>query len=421
MPTHLDQMAERLPHLYREGELLRGLLAIAAIQMEIAEEEARSIQRSHWFDTTLDLGEAVRLALPLDIPLEEWQSNLAEYRSWVHAIRNARLQEGAVTVAALQGFVLQYSQGFQRAVRIQVLPEPLVWGDDTAENELVFLENPPLRRYERMPGLEPLQRFSITQNGLFEAPAAFLLTGLPEGPECVPVIANLTTGQALVFIGNVPTGARLWLRPTEAGEVQAFLENEDVSDRLRSVADLQPGVAWSEAGTPARAITLTRGVNDLWFLPVAHYDALGLDRFLLALADLLMTQGRWDEAKFDKALFYQHAAVDLRMTWVEAQPATIEIKLPAASLANREGELEESLLERDRLTLSLNRAVQKLKAAGIRAAVTLEPFAEVQGQADNLRRVPAPRFREVGPTGADAMPDAGGVFAVTGFNDSTFR
>lgn len=421
MATHLDAMIERLPHLYREGELVQAMLALVAVQLGIAEEDAREIQRAHWFNTTLHLDEAVRLALPLDIPLEEWQFNLAEYRAWVHAIRDARLQDGAVTVPALQNFVVQYAKAYEDAVRIQVLPETLVWGDSTAQNELVFLENPPLRRYDRMPGLEPLFRFTVANQGLDETPAAFLFIGLPGAPESVPVIANLTTGQAIVFLGNVPPGARLWIRPTAANQVEAFLEDADVSDRLRSISELQPGVAWSQADSPAQAITLARGDNEMWFLPVAHYDALGLDRFLLGLADLLLTQGRWDQSSFDHALFYQHPAVLLNLSWVETQPATLQIKLPAGMLSNRAGEFEESLAERERLSLSLNRAVQKLKASGVQAQVKLEMFGEIQAQGDFLRILGAPTFHEVGPTGADAMPDAGGIFEVTGYNDSTFR
>src|SRR5690606_21730051 len=172
MPTHLEQMTERLPHLYREGELVQGLLALAATQMEIAEEEARAVQRSHWFDATLDLGEATRLALPLDIAREEWQTNLREYRAWVHAIRDALLRHGSVTVDALQRFVVQYASAYQVALGLRVLPQALVWGDRTAQQELVFEENPPLRRVHTLSGIEPLQRFSVTQNGLFETPAA---------------------------------------------------------------------------------------------------------------------------------------------------------------------------------------------------------------------------------------------------------
>jgi hypothetical protein len=192
---------------------------------------------------------------------------------------------------------------------------------------------------------------------------------------------------------------------------------------MRSIAGLRPGVAWenSQVQQPARALVLKRGRNDLWFLPIAHFDALGLDRFLLALADLVLQQGRYDQSDFDQALFYQDPAVNLRITWVETQPASFEIQLPAGALLNRAGELEESLQERQYLGFSLDQGVQKLRAAGIGARVRMRPFEETQGQIDRVVAVLPLVQREVGPTGADRLPDAGGLFEVTEFEGSTFR
>ena len=74
------------------------------------------------------------------------------------------------------------------------------------------------------------------------------------------------------------------------------LERQDVTDRLRTITNVVPGEPWTtpQVQAPARALRLGRGENRLLFLPVAHYDMLGLDRFLLALADLALEQGRWD-------------------------------------------------------------------------------------------------------------------------------
>ena len=426
-PARVGAMADRLPTLYRDGELIRGLLAQYAVQIEDLSEEAIGVQRAHWFETTLELSEAARLAALLDIPPEPWQG-LGEYRAWVPALRDARLSRGAVTPAAIQTFVADYARGYQAAVGITALPElPRVdWPDEPQPGAVAFVENPRRRRYVRAPligGIEPLHQFSVTQRGLDESPVGLLLAGLPTAPECVPVIANLTSGQALIFLGSVPPGARLWLRPLADGTVEGRLEGTDVSDRLRSVSGLVPGVPWNESRVerPARALVLRRGRNALWFLPVAHFDALGFDRFLMALPDLLLAQGRYDESAFDHALFYQDPAVVLRLSWVETEPASFEVHLPGGSLRNLSGELEESLVERDRLTFSLNLGVQKLKAAGVAAAVRLRPFAEEQRQSDALTGVMPIVQRERGPSGADRLPDSGGVFEVTRFEASTFR
>ncbi len=421
----IEALVSRLPQLYRDGELIADVLELAALQLEVLDEDAREVQRAHWFDAALELEEAAGLAAVLDIAPEPWQ-NLGEFRAWLHSLRNAMLRGGAVTVEALQGFVADYTRRYQAVVGVRAVPPITTWSETPSPGEPGFIETPLRRRYDRAPtfgGIEPLHRFSLEQKGLDETLGGFLLVGLPSAPESVPVIVNLTTGQALLFLGNIPPGARLWIRPTQDGGVDASLEGEDVNDRMRSVSGIEPGTPWSNAKVeePARGLTLARGKNDLWFLPVAHFDALGLDRFLLALADLLLRQGRYDETAFDQALFYQPPAVVLRVTWVETQPASFEIHLPAGSLLNPPNGLDRALQDRDRLGYSLNQAVQKLKAAGVAAEVQMRPFLETQGQMDRLTAVLPLTNREVGPSGADRLPDAGGVFEVTDFNDSTFR
>ena len=173
--------------------------------------------------------------------------------------------------------------------------------------------------------------------------------------------------------------------------------------------------------TPAQAITLERGSNQLWFFPLAHYDEDGLNRFLYALPDQQQTQGRFDQTTFNHSLFYQPPAVLLYVVWQESQPATFDIKLPAGLLRSREGELAEAISAVERLDFSLNSGVGQLAAAGVRNSVTFEPLRESQPLGDYLKAVMPVVVREVGPTGADALPESGGVFSVTEFENSTFE
>jgi hypothetical protein len=164
-----------------------------------------------------------------------------------------------------------------------------------------------------------------------------------------------------------------------------------------------------------------RGENRIWFLPVAHYDLLGLDRFLLALADLALEQGRWDEAMLDHSVFYQDAAVNLAAGWIESEPASIEVLMPTQSVRRNpiaSGTADE---ERERLRGAIDLGVKRLKAAGVRSTVRALAFSEMQGQADYLTTVLPLTIKEIGSTGADSMPEAGGLFDVTGYSDSTFR
>jgi hypothetical protein len=418
-------MLARLPQLYRDGELVRAVMEQPALQLEIMDEDRNEVQRAHWFDAVLELDEAGGLGALLDITPEPWQ-RLHEYRAWVHSIREAMLRRGAVTPRALEQFVVDYSRRYQVATGVRVWDTAQAWSYEPSTSGPALVENPLHRRYDYAPlsgGIEPLHQFSVVQKGLDETLAAFLLVGLPTAPEYAPVIANLTAGQALVFLGTIPPGARLWMRPTDDGSgLEATLEGRDVTGQMRSISGLQPGSAWSnlQVQDPAQSLVLRRGKNDLWFLPVAHLDVFGLDRFLLALADLLLQQGRYDQVGFDSALFYQDPAVLLRMTWLESEPASVSIQLPPGRLLSPAGQLGESLEERDRLQFSLNSAVQGLKAAGVKATVEMPPFREIQGQGDLITGVMPIVQREIGPTGADRLPDLGAVFEVTDFDESTF-
>ncbi len=389
-------MMERLPPLYREGEILAGLVAVLGLQNEILDEETFEVQRAHWFDTCLNVEEAAALADVLDIAPEPWQS-LREYRAWVHSLRNARLTEGSVTVGALQLFIEQFTTGYERANRVSLVTNPTPG----------IVENPARVVSHRIGLTEPLHRFEITNRGLDPAPMLVLLNALGDGgPEYAPMVANLSTGDAVVFRDTIPAGQRLLLIPGETGPL-AFLEGRDVSNRLRV-----------EGENP---LILDRGENELRFLPLAHFDTPGLDRFLLDMADPSFGQGRWERSAFDRSLFYQDPAVTMSLAWTETTPATVRADVAAEAMRSAPGSLDEALAARDELAMGLDVALIDLTAAGIRSTVRMAAHGDAQPAVDRLKMVLPITHREVGPTGADRLPDAGGLFDVTDFDDSTLR
>lgn len=462
--ARLREMLDRLPTLYRDGELVTGVLGAPALQLEILDEDLLEVQRSHFFDATLEREEAARLADVLDIPLESWQT-LSEYRTWVHALRNARLRHGAVTVRAITQFVDEYMRGFQRADDIRAVPDrdpskmtmdewmirvPLPLGSEEEqdprspqhrafqEGRPVFLENPPQRRFERVPssgGIEPLHQFQIVQRGLDESYGSFMMVGLPGEPECTPAVINVTTGQALIYLDKIETGKRLWINSTPDGSATAELEGTDVTAKLVSVSGLVPGQAWSrDTVDPApKAIRMVRGENRMWFLPIAHYNSPGLDRYLLALADLMLKQGRYDQTGYDRSLFYQSPAAQLRVSWVETRPATFEIQLPAGTMLSpeppvtaitpqdRQNWLARWHENREQLLVSLNQGVRKLRGAGIDAEVKMLPLSDTQRQHDRLVMILPKTIREQGTMGADRLVESGGTYDVTDYEQSIFR
>lgn len=428
--AHLDQIIGRLPQLYRDGAMVRGVLGAPAVQVEVVDQVMREIQRAHWFETTLNLEEAARIAGVLDIAPEAWQT-LGTYRGWVNALRDARLREGSVTPRALQVFVAEYVRAFAAATGERVVPEPDVlddpdeWATVPSPFAPALVENPKRRVFFTPSGaqLEPLAQFTVQQRGIDPALPSLLFIGTPVAGESGLVLVNVTTGHALSYAGVVAPGQRLWLTPESGGTMRARLEDDDTTHLLRSIEGVTPGQPWTPADevTPPRAMTLLPGTNQLWFLPLARYDLRGLDRATLAMPDLSLMEGRWDNTAFDASVFFQEPGVLLRMGWREAVPASFEIQLPSQLVPGGPDGLDGTLTARAQLNDALDGAVNNLRAAGVASRVVLRPFIEAQGQRDRLAMVLPKMVAERGSVGADRLLDAGGVFEVTRYDDSTYR
>lgn len=439
---HARAIADRLPPLYTDGELFESLLAAGpGLALEILDEDLVEVRRAHALDTALERGEAVALAALLDIAPEPWQ-DLGDFRAWVHALREAVLVHGAVGRRALQVFVESYTARHvpSSAAPALLVARPAAEADWLLEPEAAavpvavrtsrasFVENPRAvrtHRTQRPEGVEPLDRATVVNAGLDPVTTGLLLVGAAAGPEHVPVVVNVTTGAAVVFLGTLGQGQRLRITasgPEAGAPARATLEGQDVTSLLRTVSGVTPGVPWDAAQLDAEpvALTLARGPNTLWYLPVAHYGSPGLDRALLALASLDLRQGRFDETAFDAALFHQDAAATLTVGWAETRPATVEIGLPGGALLAHRGTTPEAVADRDDLARALDLGVDRLAGLGVRTAVRVTPFREVQPQDDRLDGWLPRTVRERGPTGADALPDAGGVFQVTTYDDSTY-
>lgn len=420
-------VASHLPALYREGQLVTGINELWGVQLDMLDEASIIVQRAHWFDSTPDFDEATALGALLDIGPEEFHADLDEYRAWVHALTNARLHGGAVTREALRILVDTYLRGFQRAADIDLVPGVPAWVDQPDLERAALIENPTRMRHERLPvagALETLSVLSVTNAGLDPAPWAVVLTGVAGGSEFAPFIANRTTGEAFVFRGEVGIGARLTIAPSadDRSVLRVDLDGVDVTDRLDSYAPLVPGPDGPGEPLAANAAPLlARGRNELWFLPLAHYDTPGLDRFLLALAEDSLRTGRFDRTMFDDSIFVQRPEVSAVVTWVERVPATIEVQLPAHSMRTDAGGTDAGISARQRLEVGLDAAVDRTAAAGVATDVVMMRHAERQPSQARLTGMLPRTHREVGPTGADRLTDSGGVYGVTDFDDSVLR
>lgn len=420
-------LASHLPSLYREGRLVDAFNRLWGLQLDMLDEASLTVQRAHWFDSTPDLDEAVALGALLDIAPEQFHADLDEYRAWVHALTNARLHAGAVTREALRVLVDTYLRGFQSAADIDLVPSVPAWADQPDVEGAILVENPRRFRSARLPaagGWYPLARGQVANAGIDPAPWAVVLTGVTGGPEYAPLIANRTTGHALVFRGELPVGSRLTIAPSaaDAGALRADLDGHDVTDRLDSYPNLVPGPHGPGAPSEDNPVPmLDLGENELWFLPLAHYDTPGLGRFLLALADDALRTGRYDETIFDHALFAQEPGFSAWVVWVETEPASFEIHLPAHTLRTDEGAAEAGIAARERLEAGLDAAVDRTAGVGIATEVVLTRLSERQPGQARLTAIMPRTYREAGPTGADRFVDAGAVYDVTDFDNSVLR
>lgn len=419
--TRAADIAKRLPFLYQDGTEVRRLLATFGLQLSMGEEAMREVQRAHFFDRALDLDEAAALAALIYIEPEEWQG-VREYRAYVHGLRDAILQAGAVTRRGIGLFTRRYVTGFQQAQSARIVARPSELVESPDQQRLALVENPLVPRYHAEPqGLEPLARMVLDNKGLDPTNAALVITALAEGgPVYAPALANITTGQALIWRGVVPPGQRLWIEPAPGGGVQALLEGVDRTADLVGVESLEPGDADSLVTQPPRPLELQRGANDLWFQPLAHYDVPGLDAVLLALADLTLKLGRWDETGFDRSLFYMDPVGRIQFAWAETAPATMQLAVPTGQIAHPADGIEPAVEAVTLLQDGLTRGLDRLAAAGIRTSVTLNRNRERQGSRDRLTMVLPMRLREGGSMGADKMPDGDGRFGVSDFNESVF-
>ncbi|GEK21064.1 hypothetical protein CXY01_15840 [Cellulomonas xylanilytica] len=417
-----DAVLSHLPTLYREGEVVGAFAGTWGVQLDGLDEAGVSVQRAHWFDSTPDLDEAVALAALLDIGPEAFHAGLGEFRAWVHALVRARLQLGAVTREALRVLVADYAAGFQRAAGIAAVAPVDAWAPDAAGPQL--LDNPPRSRAARLPGAggwEPLAQLEVDNGGMDPAPWAVVLRGVGDAPEHSPLVVNRTTGHAVLFRGSVALGQRLTIAPSAADRsvLHADLDGADVTERLTVWTDLVAGAGGPGEPAPSLAAgALARGRNTLWFLPLATYDAPGLGRYLLAMADDTLAQGRFDTTTFDRSLFAQPAQMAARVAWVEAQPATLEIRLPAHALVTDPGLTEDGVLARGRLEAGLDAAVDRTAGAGVGTDVVLRALTDRQPGDARLVGIWPRTFRSAGPTGADSLPDSGASFDVTDFDSS---
>ena len=436
--NHRERMLEVLPAPYtaEPDSVLAALLNGFALEMEAFEEDLERMRQSHWIRTASRLADAEKLGALVGVPRLPWEG-LDAYRARLSALVAARLQ-GSLGPGEVRRFVFEYLRSAQEAlgstlapglpdrVELAYAPPP----DRPLFRPLALAENPPRLRtsaaLQARGGRVPyLFRWQEVNRGLDATAARFHVTGVPGGRPAVPVLVNLTTGDLAGYAGEVPLGHTLSVGPSPAGAglAAATLEGNDVTASLFTVQGFRLGVPFrkQDFDPRPRLPRMARGENQWIFLSVGLYDVRGLDRFFFAVAGDDLREGVFDETGFDQSLFPSNTVARLEMEWVETEPASFEVRVPRPFVVGPAGQTLDGGRPHELVAAALAASVQELRAAGVKAEVRLEPFAEIQPQRIRVQLPWVILPPERGPSGAGEDVGLGGRFGESGLGGARFE
>lgn len=390
--NRLDNMLERLPPAWRvdPGSLLQRFLDVVALELDRFDEDMDRVQRSHWVDTAFDRRDLEKIGALFEIPALSWEPDEL-YRARLKATIAARL-EGAVTPGTLDEVVGRILGAADRTLGTTPVLEPRQSRRRLVEFPSVRVFSPELRARQGL--LAPLEKIELVHRGLWSSHLEGAYFGVTGRRTVLPTLVNLSTGEVLTWVGRVPAGAMLRLEVEGEGsqaQLRAELDGVDVSDRLISGRGFTPGSSAAlplEADAAPRPITLERGSNLLWFVPLGLFDAPGFDQAVFSVPDPKTKQGRFSaeagaSVNFNEALFFQEPAIALDLWWREARPARFQFEL-AASERREAGARPLPEQDRARLLSLLRNTVDLLRAAGVDGRVLSNPLRERSPQHDRV-------------------------------------
>lgn len=428
--NRVDAMLDRLPPIWAiaPGTLTHALLALAGAHLAAADQDTDRIQRSHWVDHAFDLSDLAKLGALVGVTPAPWEpENL--FRVRLRATVAARLQ-GAVTRAALDGAVARILEAAQPALGLRLADlspgaDGLVFRVRPRPGMPGFTEFPP-RTLRHAAKLKPLAKVTLTNRGLVPAPLSVTLRGVGQGRCAVPVVANLTTGEIVVFRGLVNCGMTLRLLPAAEGALRVRLEGRDATRRISTGQGFRAGEKFTPAiPDPApRALTLARGDNTLWLFPLALFSLPALGTAVYAMPRANVTHGQFAArdgsvpgTPFDTSLFEQPPFAAAEFSWTEQRPAAFRFDIPAGC-TRRDLDAETAL--QDELFALLDRTVGTLRAAGVDGRAAAAPFRETQPSASRGRGW-NPRLPRTTQRSTARLAGLGALFDTTARDGARFQ
>ncbi|MBV7335203.1 hypothetical protein KFU94_44580 [Chloroflexi bacterium TSY] len=415
--NRLDAILQRLPPIYNvePGSLLHQFMGLFANSLAAYDEDMNRVQRAHWIDTAFDRVDLEKLGALFDIPAAAWEPNHL-YRTRLKATIAARLR-GAVSRDVLEFVLVQIIDGAQQALATRYFELPTgvnrgrsVFHTGVAEEPLepAFVEFPKQRR--RSPELikangllRSLNKFTLTNRGLFPVALQGVIRGVTGRLTTVPVLVNLTNGQVLTYVGDLPCGHELHLGLDDAGEIMARVGDDDVTDRVYTGQGFVPG----ESFTPVvpdpepQPLMLERGDNQLWYFPLALFDEKILNAGVYGMPALQLEHGRFgqrDQAEsgtlFDQSLFEQPPGVSLDLWWDEDSVASFRFEIPTGVIRRDAARSSDLDVDQSRLFALLQQTIDLLRAAAVDGCVVPRPLQEAQPLEDRVRVLDPTHIRD---------------------------
>ena len=405
---------------------LAALLGTFALEFDTIAEDLDRLRRTHWINQAYRLEDAAKLGALLGIPPLRWE-DLEAYRARLLPLAAARL-DGALAPGDIRHFVHDYLVRAADALESDLVPGLPATVEDAFRSSLdrplwrplALVENPPRdKRSDTLlarAGLVPvLFRWSETNHGLDDTVVTIRVCGLSGRRTAVPLLANLTTGDMILYAERILPGATLEISAlpgaSDPRRAQAMLDGFDVSRRLHGLRGFALGTPFAPDQYDAAPLLprLARGRNDWIFLSIGLYDVHGLDRVFYALADTALREVLLDQTAFDHSLFPSGPLAQVSLAWTETEPASFEVRVPRAIVSEPAGSAP-GATPHELAADALGRAIADLHAAGVRASLRFMPFAETQSQ---LVRHALPWVvvdPEHGSPGIEAALDLGGRF-----------
>jgi hypothetical protein len=297
--------------------------------------------------------------------------------------------------------------GLQSVTALQAYEPP---PDRPRFRPLRLVENPPREKQSasllaRGGKVPYLYRWTETNRGLSDTVARFIVTGVEGGRTAVPIIANLTTGDMLGYMGTLRFGQTVVFTVPSVPDAQdpraavATLDGRDASASVFSMSGFALGVPFTkeQLDSKPRLPRMVRGPNEWISISAGFYGVKGLDHFFFAIADDQLREGAFDDTFFDESVFPFGTVVQLQMNWTETEPASFEVHVP------RYITVEPGVSVFQDVADGLSESILELHAAGVRAAVLFDPFIETQPQRVTGRASWVQLDAEAGPAGRDQL------------------